>query len=133
MDWVEQWSCWRLLTCDFFPDEGLFTIGGWGIARGVLHGHQKTSTLSRLRRIEGQVAGIHRMVSEGRYCIDVLLQLAAIQGALGQVSKVMLTTHIDTCVRAAFEDGDQKKHDRMIEELMEVFSRYARVGPAKSR
>ena len=100
---------------------------------GMLHAQEKDKVLARLRRIEGQVAGLSRMVEADKYCIDVLLQLAAIQGALGQVSKVMLTTHIDTCVRAAFEDGDQKKHDRMIEELMEVFSRYARVGPAKSR
>lgn len=99
----------------------------------MLHGESKKNVLSRLRRVEGQVAGLHRMVTEDTYCIDVLLQIAAAQGALGQVSKVILANHIDTCVRDAFEDGDQAKHDRMVDELMDVFSRYARVGPTKAR
>ena len=100
---------------------------------GMLHAQEKDKVLARLRRIEGQVAGLSRMVEADKYCIDVLLQLAAIQGALGQVSKVLLSQHIETCVRHAFESGDQRQHDKMIEELLDVFSRYARAGPAKGR
>ena len=95
----------------------------------MLHGKKQRDVLARLRRIEGKVAGLHRMVTEDKYCVDVLQQLAAVQGALGQVSRVMLHNHIDTCVRIAFEEGDEKEHDRMTDELMGVFSRYARLGP----
>ena len=98
----------------------------------MLHGPKQRTVLARLRRVEGQVAGIHRMITEEQYCIDVLVQLAAAQGALGEVSRVLLENHIDTCVRHAFEKGDQVQHDRMIAELMDVFSRYARTGPARS-
>lgn len=108
-------------------------MGGYGIVKAMLQGEGKQRLLSRLRRIEGQVGGLHRMVTDDKYCVDVLLQLAAVQGALGQVGKILLANHIDTCVRHAFEEGDQAKHDRMIDELMEVFARYARVGPSRSR
>jgi DNA-binding FrmR family transcriptional regulator len=96
----------------------------------MLHGKQKQQVLSRLRRIEGQVGGLHRMVGADTYCVDVLQQLAAVQGALGEASRLMLHNHIDTCVRVAFEKGDEEEHDRMIRELMAIYSRYARLGPA---
>ncbi len=99
----------------------------------MLRDQQKDEVLKRLRRIEGQVGGIHRMIDEDKYCIDVLIQFAAVQGAMGQVSRIILSNHIDTCIREAFEHGDQTKHDRMIEELMDVFARYAKVGPFQAR
>lgn len=84
----------------------------------------KQTALARLRRIEGQVKGIHRMVAEEEYCVDILLQIAAIQGALTQVQKVLLGRHIESCVRDALRSGNQRERSRKIEELLDVVSRF---------
>ena len=55
----------------------------------------------RLRRIAGQVGGIQRMVEEDRYCVDVLLQVAAARAALDRVGKLVLASHVETCVADA--------------------------------
>jgi len=88
---------------------------------------QITKVNQRLRRIEGQVAGVRRMVEEEKYCVDVLLQISAAQAALGQVGKIMLGSHIETCVADAFATGDEVSRKKKIEELMEVFSRYGKL------
>jgi copper ion binding protein len=82
--------------------------------------------LNRLKRIEGQVQGIQRMVEEQKYCVDILLQVSAVQGALDQVSKRLLGRHIESCVAAAFASGNDRQRERKIEELLEVFSRFGR-------
>lgn len=84
----------------------------------------KETALARLRRIEGQVKGIHRMVAEEEYCVDILLQIAAIQGALTQVQKVLLGRHIESCVRDALRSGNQRARSRKIQELLDVVSRF---------
>ncbi len=84
----------------------------------------KETVLARLRRIEGQVKGVHRMVAEDEYCVDILLQIAAIQGALTQVQKVLLGRHIESCVRDAFRSGRQRERNRKIRELLDVVTRF---------
>ena len=86
---------------------------------------QRVST--RLRRIAGQVAGIERMVAEDRYCVDVLLQVAAVRAALDKVGKVVLESHVETCVADALTSGRPRERKQKIAELMEVFSRYAQI------
>ena len=90
----------------------------------MLTGESKDQVRDRLRRIAGQVAGIQRMVEEGRYCVDVLLQIAAVQAALGGVGKLVLGSHVDTCVAEAIAGGDQDEARKKVDELMEVFSRF---------
>jgi DNA-binding FrmR family transcriptional regulator len=90
----------------------------------MLHGETKKKVAARLRRVAGQVAGIERMVAEERYCVDILLQIAAAQAALGQVGKLVLGSHVDTCVRDALASGDAEQRQRKVDELMEVFSRF---------
>ena len=87
--------------------------------------------LTRLRRIEGQVGGLRRMLEDDAYCVDVLLQISAAQGALGKVGHILLESHIRHCVREAFASGDAGARDQKIDELMEVFSRYG--GTSKAR
>ena len=66
--------------------------------------HQEKSAIrKRLRRIEGQVRGIDRMIEEERYCIDVLTQLQAVKAALVKVEDAILNDHAATCVLAAIE------------------------------
>ena len=58
----------------------------------------KRRALTRLRRIEGQIQGVQRMVEEDKYCVDIMLQISAVQGALEQVSKILMARHIESCV-----------------------------------
>ena len=78
----------------------------------------------RLRRIEGQVRGIQRMVAEDRYCIDVLTQVAAIQAALDKVALGLLDGHAHTCVVGAEAD----ERDERTREMMAAVGRLLRRG-----
>lgn len=82
----------------------------------------------RIRRIAGQVAGIERMIEEDRYCVDILLQVAAVRAALDGMGKLLLSTHVETCVADAFASGRPKERRQKVAELMEVFSRFAHIG-----
>ncbi|MCL4685593.1 metal-sensitive transcriptional regulator [Myxococcota bacterium] len=84
----------------------------------------KTQTKQRLARIAGQVAGIQRMVEEERYCVDVLLQVAAVRAALDRVGKLVLTGHVETCVADAFASGKPRERRQKLNELLEVFARF---------
>ena len=79
---------------------------------------------SRLKRIAGQVDGIHRMIENERYCVDVLLQIAAVRSALAKVGEVMLASHVETCVTEAFTRGKKNEREQKIEELLRVFARF---------
>ena len=87
----------------------------------------KEKVRARLKRVEGQVAGIRRMVEEDKYCVDILLQVSAVQGALGGVGKIVLGQHIEMCVTEAMTSGDDSDRRQKIDELMEVFARYGRL------
>jgi len=82
---------------------------------------------TRLRRIAGQVQGIQRMVDDDRYCVDVLLQIAAAQAALDRAGKVVLESHVDTCVSSAFASGSPRARRKKIDELMRVFDRFGQI------
>lgn len=86
----------------------------------------KPKILSRLRRIEGQVRGVARMVEQDRYCIDILTQTQALRAALARIEAMLLRDHIDHCVRSAFSSGDVEDQGRKIDELVEVLQRTAR-------
>ena len=70
--------------------------------------------LGRLRRIEGQVQGIQRMVEEDKYCVDILLQLTAVQGAVEQVQKLLLARHISSCVTDAIRSSLELISDDVV-------------------
>jgi DNA-binding FrmR family transcriptional regulator len=84
----------------------------------------KAKVLGRLRRIEGQVQGLQRMVDNEVYCVDILLQVAAVQGALQQVEKLLLGRHIESCVTDAIRSGGKADRQRKIDELLDVFTRF---------
>ena len=85
----------------------------------------KTKAQGRLRRIEGQVQGIQRMVEEDKDCVDILLQLTAVQGAVEQVQKLLLGQHLESCVAEAVRSGSSRDRQRKMDELLEVFSRFS--------
>lgn len=84
----------------------------------------KTQLLKRLRRIEGQVGGIERMVTEDRYCIDVLTQISAVQAALDKVALGLLDGHAHHCVMGAAD----AERDAKTDELMSAVGRLMRRG-----
>ncbi|MGH7369423.1 MAG: metal-sensitive transcriptional regulator [Candidatus Methylomirabilaceae bacterium] len=92
----------------------------------MINEETKRKALARLNRIEGQVQGVQRMVEEEQYCVDILTQISAIQGALEQVRKILLGRHIESCVAEAIASGRQGDRQKKIDELLDVFSRYAR-------
>ena len=83
----------------------------------------KKASLDRLKRIEGQIRGLLRMVEEDRYCIDVLTQLRAAQAALRAVEDVILKDHVAHCVEHAIASGDPQDQRQKVSELLEVLSR----------
>ena len=84
----------------------------------------KGKAQGRLRRIEGQVQGLQRMIAADAYCVDILLQVSAVQGALEQVQKLLLGRHIESCVADALRSGSRTERQRKVDELLEVFSRF---------
>ena len=84
--------------------------------------------LNRLRRIEGQVRGLQRMVEEDAYCVDILTQVAAVQTALEQVAINVLDGHVRGCVAGAVANGGGEGDER-LDELMEAVRRFSRARP----
>ena len=86
----------------------------------------KDRLLNRLKRIEGQVRGVARMVEEDRYCIDVLTQVQAVRAALSGVETQMLRDHMGHCIESAIVSGDADEQRKKANELIELLERAAR-------
>lgn len=82
--------------------------------------------MRRLRRIEGQVRGIAKMIEEGRYCIDILTQLQAAKAALARVEDEMLKDHAAHCVADAIKSGDPADQREKFDELIDLMGKYKR-------
>jgi len=86
----------------------------------------KQGLLQRLRRIEGQVRGLQKMVEDERYCAEVLTQIASVENALGAVSKVLLRNHLEHCVTGAIRTGKPGEAEKKYDELLKLFDRHYR-------
>jgi DNA-binding FrmR family transcriptional regulator len=89
-----------------------------------MHGYEgrRDELQARLRRIEGQVRGLQRMIDEDRYCIDVLTQVSSVTRALQGVATSMLDDHVRHCVRDAIAQGPEAA-DEKVDEALEVVHR----------
>ena len=85
----------------------------------------KARNLKRLRRIEGQVRGLQRMVEEDRYCADVLTQISSVHEALRSVGRELVRNHLKHCATAAIRSGDEAA-DAMYDELIDLMYRHVR-------
>lgn len=85
-----------------------------------------TAILNRLRRIEGQVRGVSQMVSDDRYCIDILHQVQAVKAALAKVESEILKDHAACCVSAAIASGDAAEQRTKFNELISLFEKVKR-------
>jgi DNA-binding FrmR family transcriptional regulator len=94
--------------------------------RHTSYADDKPKILARLRRMEGQVRGVHRMVEEDAYCVDVLTQLSAIISAARQTGLLVLEDHIRGCVLGTCEHGHADREE-ILEELSEAIERFTRA------
>ena len=78
----------------------------------------------RLKRIEGQIRGIQKMIEERRYCIDILTQLSSIVGAIKSVEENILERHLKGCVRHSFNKGTREDKANKIEEVVDVLKKF---------
>ena len=86
----------------------------------------KEKSLVRLKRIEGQVRGLQKMVDGERYCADILVQIAAVQESLRSVARLQLRNHLENCATAAIRSPDHDRRKAMYDELSDLFAKLAR-------
>jgi DNA-binding FrmR family transcriptional regulator len=86
--------------------------------------------LGRLRRIEGQIRGVQKMIEERRYCVDILTQLSAVSSALARVEERVLERHLRSCARESFSGTDREDQTKKIEEIIGLLGRYRRTTGA---
>ncbi|MCS7007890.1 MAG: metal-sensitive transcriptional regulator [Thermoleophilia bacterium] len=91
------------------------------------YAREKDALVKRLRRIEGQVRGIERMLEEDRYCIDILTQISAVTTALESLAFRILDDHVSHCVASALASGDPEEAERKGRELLEAVHRFSRA------
>ncbi|SER05645.1 metal-sensitive transcriptional regulator [Piscibacillus halophilus] len=84
---------------------------------------EKEGITNRLKRIEGQVRGLQKMIDEDRYCVDVLVQISAVKAALDKVGYQMLERHAKMCVTNAVKEGNGEEY---MDELMKVINQYSK-------
>jgi DNA-binding FrmR family transcriptional regulator len=103
----------------------LYIIPVGGIKGEKLMIDQKTEkeTMVRLKKIEGQVRGIQKMIADRRYCIDMVMQITAAESALHGVAEIVLKNHLQTCVVAAFRSEDERDCREKVDELMKVYGK----------
>lgn len=87
----------------------------------------REKSLNRLKRVEGQVRGIARMIEDDRYCIDVLTQLSAVKSALAAVEGEILKDHASHCVAHAIESGDAGDQKAKLDELIGLLAKHYRL------
>ncbi len=88
------------------------------------YSNNQQGLINRLKRIEGQVRGIQKMVVDDKYCVDILTQIAAVQGALNKVGLSVLESHTRGCVKRALASGDNE--EEVVDELVDVINKFTK-------
>lgn len=83
-------------------------------------------TINRLKRSEGQIRGIIKMLEDGRYCIDILTQMQAVKAALARAESQILKEHAASCIEKAISSGDEEEQRIKVEELVDLFDKLKR-------
>ena len=82
------------------------------------------SQIVRLNRIEGQIRGINKMITEDRYCVDILTQIRSASSALAKVQENIFKGHLESCVRGSLTGDDPQDREAKIDEMLEVLFRF---------
>lgn len=106
-------------------EQGMEKPGKGHAHHGYIKAKDKEKIQNRLKRIEGQVRGVQRMVEEEAYCVDILTQIGSIVSASEKVALMLLKDHTEHCMRKAIEKGEGT--DEKIEELTAAVERFMRV------
>ena len=80
--------------------------------------------LGALRKIEGQIRGIEKMIEGKRYCIDILTQLSAVVGAIMKVEENILARHLESCVSRSFSKGNRRDREDKIKEIIALLKKF---------
>lgn len=96
-------------------------------AQGYERARVKPGLENRLKRIEGQVRGVQKMVEEGRYCVDILTQIDAITAALARVQDQILDAHLSHCVADALEGRDAGLRRERVGEVVGLLRKFRRT------
>jgi len=81
-----------------------------------------------LKKIEGQIRGVQKMIEEKRYCVDIITQIHSIIGALYRVENEVFRKHVDGCVITAFRGKSELEKQKKIDEIMELISRFRKIA-----
>ena len=92
----------------------------------------RTQILNRLKSVDGHLRGVIKMVEEDVYCMDVIKQLQAVQGAIGRVNTLLLQDHLQTCVTTAIRGDEAGERERVIGELLGLFEHGAQSQPREA-
>ena len=84
---------------------------------------EKQKLIARLKKAEGQVRGVSKMIQEDRYCIDILQQTQALRSAISRIEDAILKDHAATCVEDAIRAGDQREQRKKFGELVDLMSK----------
>jgi len=94
----------------------------------MMNSESKKKAVNRLKRIEGQIRGLQKMVNNDRYCIDILAQTASVVSALKGVEDLVMENHLQTCVADAMKSNDHENKQQKIDEVMNVLSKFRKHG-----
>jgi DNA-binding FrmR family transcriptional regulator len=83
--------------------------------------------IDSLKRVEGQIRGIIKMIEEGRYCVDIMTQISAVKAALTRVEDRVLKRHLDGCVTNAMKKGGKDRQDKM-NEIFGLLQKFRKIG-----
>ena len=112
---------------DSATDDGAPQASGRQVSRtSTSYAHDKAKIMARLRRMEGQVRGVQRMVDEDQYCLDVLTQLSAIIAAARQTGLLVLEDHVRGCVLGSEHSKDEIDREELLTELIGAIDRFGR-------
>src|SRR5579859_5367334 len=100
--------------------------GGSGKKAVGVDAELKEANRKRLRRIEGQIRGLQKMVEEDRYCADIIVQVASVQEALRGVARNLMKNHLHHCAAKALQSGKKQETEAMFDELLEVIYAHLR-------
>jgi DNA-binding FrmR family transcriptional regulator len=94
----------------------------------MMNKQQSEQVTTRLKKIEGQIRGILKMIEENRYCIDILSQTRAVVSAIRKVEDIIMYRHLHTCVSDSMKGGNREDRDKKIDEIIEIFSKFRKGG-----
>jgi len=110
----------------YIPLGGILSVQAYFKEQYMKDNPDHEANLVALRRIEGQVRGVQRMIESRKYCIDILNQIYAVKGALGRVEEKILRKHFQSCVTEAVKGNSEKEKEQKLDEILKLIHQIRR-------